>query len=49
MSNKRRRRQSPPADDRERWWRIISLAAVQSLAREALVIVLREIWRGGPW
>ncbi len=48
MSPKRRRRQLPPVDDRE-VKRTVFLAMAQSLIREALVIVLREIWRGGPW
>jgi hypothetical protein len=44
----RHRRRSPPADDRELSKAIIRIVA-QGLFREALLIVLREIWRGGPW
>jgi hypothetical protein len=48
MPTSRHRRQSPPADDHE--LRRLALASVvQGLIREALVIILREIWHGGPW
>ena len=47
MSRKKRHHPPPPVDDRE-LQRTIIVAAVQSFIREALVIVLREIWRGGP-
>ncbi len=43
-----RKYRSPPEEDRELRRRVI-LAAVQGFAREALVILLREVWRGGPW
>jgi hypothetical protein len=48
MTPKRHPRHSPPADDRELRRTLIG-AAVQSLIREALTVILREIWRGGPW
>ncbi len=46
--SRKRHRPPPPADDRK-LKRTIFVAAAQSLIREALVIVLRELWRGGPW
>ncbi len=42
------RRQPPPADGHE-LRRTFIAATAQSLIREALVIILRETWRGGPW
>lgn len=48
MSHKRRRRQPPPEDSHE-LGRTFIVAAAQGLIREVLVIVLREVWRGGPW
>jgi hypothetical protein len=44
----RHRSPSPPKDDRQ-LWRTVGAAIVQGLSREALVVILREIWRGGPW
>jgi hypothetical protein len=44
----RKRHHPPPPDDHE-LRRTVVLAAVQGLIREALLVVLREIWRGGPW
>ena len=43
-----RKHRSPPEEDRELRRRVV-LAIVQGFAREALAILLREIWRGGPW
>lgn len=48
MSHKRHHRQPPPADSHE-LRRTFIIATAQSLMREVLVIVLREVWRGGPW
>jgi hypothetical protein len=39
--------QQPPGDSD--LGRKLTLAAVQGLAREALAILLREVWRTGPW
>ena len=44
MSRKRHRHQPPPAEDHE--LRRVLLAGV---VREVLEIILRELWRGGPW
>ena len=41
--------QPPPEGDHEPWRRIIIPAAVQGLTREALVILLREVWRIYHW
>ena len=41
-----RKHRTPPGENRELWIRAI-LAAVQGVAREALVILLREVWRNG--
>jgi hypothetical protein len=46
--SRKRHRPPPPEDDRE-LRRTVIVAAIQGLIREALVAVLREIWRGGPW
>jgi len=48
MSRKRHRRPPPPADDRE-VKRTVILTVVQGLIRELIEIILRELWRGGPW
>lgn len=48
MPAPRHRRQPPPADGRE-LRRVFFADVVQSLIREALVVILREIWRGVPW
>ena len=40
--------QPPPGEDKELRRKII-LAVVQGLAREALEILLREVWRYRPW
>jgi hypothetical protein len=48
MSHKRHRRQPPPVESDE-LKRTLIVATAQGLIREALVIILREIWRGGPW
>ena len=40
----------PEAEDHRReFWRRITDAVAQSLSREVLVIILREVWRHGPW
>jgi hypothetical protein len=39
---------SPEGDHRE-FWRRVADAIAQGLSREALVIILREVWRSGPW
>jgi hypothetical protein len=39
---------SPEGDYRELWRRITD-AIAQGLSREILVIILREVWRQGPW
>ena len=38
-----------PEGDRREFWRRIADAIAQGLSREALVIILREVWRHGPW
>lgn len=48
MSRKRHRSPPPPEEERE-LRRTIIVAAVQGLIREALAVILREMWRGGPW
>jgi hypothetical protein len=48
MPQPRHRRQSTPADDRE-VRRVIYAALLQNFIREVLVVILKEIWRGGPW
>jgi hypothetical protein len=48
MSPTRRHRQPLPEADRE-LRRTVIVATAQCLIREALVVILREIWRGGPW
>jgi hypothetical protein len=48
LMSRKRHRPPPPEDDRE-LRRTVIVAAIQGLIREALVAVLREIWRGGPW
>jgi hypothetical protein len=40
---------SPPEGDHRKFWRKVTDVVTQCLAREALVIVLREVWRQGPW
>ena len=42
------RRQPPPTDDRK-LRRYLLGAMAEGFAREALAIILREVWRGGPW
>ena len=39
---------SPEGDHRE-FWRRVTDAIAQGLSREVLVIILREVWRHGPW
>lgn len=40
----------PEEDDHHReFWRRIAAAVAQGLSREVLVIILREVWRQGPW
>jgi hypothetical protein len=41
----------PPSDDdhRHEFWRRVTDAVAQGLSREVLVIILREVWRHGPW
>jgi hypothetical protein len=46
--SRKKRHPSPPADGQE-LRRAFIVATAQSFIREALLIVLREIWRGGPW
>lgn len=48
QGGKVRNHKSPPEEDWGLRRRVI-LAAVQGFAREALVILLREVWRGSPW
>jgi hypothetical protein len=43
-----RHRRDPDSGDRE-LRRIAYSALLQGLVREALVVILREIWRGGSW
>ena len=40
---------SSPEGDRREFWHRITDAVTQGLVREALVVILREVWRGGPW
>jgi hypothetical protein len=41
---------APPKDDhREAWRSRITAAIAQGLSRELLLIILREVWRQGPW
>lgn len=43
-------RQKPPSpNDPEPWWRVLIAAIAQGVSREALVIILKEVWRQGPW
>lgn len=43
-------RQKPPSpNDHEPWWRVLIAAIAQGVSREALVIILKEVWRQGPW
>ncbi len=39
----------PPEGDHREFWRRMADAVAQGLTREALVIILREVWRQGPW
>jgi hypothetical protein len=39
----------PEGKGRREFWRRVTDAVAQALSREALVIVLREVWRQGPW
>jgi hypothetical protein len=48
MQAPKHQRQSPPANDRE-LRRLVIGAVVQGFIREALKVILREIWRGDPW
>jgi hypothetical protein len=48
MSGKRHRRPPSSADDRE-LKRTVILTVAQGFIRELVAIILREIWRGGPW
>jgi hypothetical protein len=47
MSHKRQKPPSP--NDHESWWRVLFAAIAQGASREALVIILKEVWRQGPW
>jgi hypothetical protein len=40
---------SPSEYDRREFWRRVMAAIAQGVSREALVIILREVWRQGPW
>jgi hypothetical protein len=40
---------SPEGDDRREFWRRMVAAVAQGVSREALVIILKEVWRQGPW
>lgn len=40
---------SPPEGDHREFWRRMADAIAQGLSREVLVIILREVWRHGPW
>jgi len=48
MSKSRRRLKPPPADDHD-LRHVLFAAAVQDLVREVLMVILRELVRGGPW
>lgn len=48
MHVSKHRRQPPPAEDLKLRRYVIG-AIAQGFAREVLVIILREVWRGGPW
>jgi hypothetical protein len=48
MHAPKHRRHTPPADDRK-LRRCLLGAIAEGFVREALVIILREVWRGGPW
>ncbi len=45
---RKQKHRSPPEEDGELRRRVIC-AVIQGFAREALAILLREIWRGGSW
>jgi hypothetical protein len=40
---------TPTENDRRDLWRRAAGVIAQALSREALVIILREVWRQGPW
>jgi len=44
---------STSEDDKGKFWRkmtsVIAQGLSQGLAREALLIIVREVWRQGPW
>jgi hypothetical protein len=40
---------SPSEGDHREFWRKIAAAVAQGLSREVLVIIVREVWRQGPW
>ena len=40
---------SPSEGDHREWRQRIAAAIAQGLSREVLVIILREVWRQGPW
>jgi len=44
-----RHRHHPPPDNDRELRRVLLAGVVQNLIREVLEIILREIWRGGPW
>lgn len=40
---------APSEDDHRELWRRVIAAIAQGLSREALVIIVREVLRQGPW
>ena len=40
---------TPPEGNHREFWRRVTDAIAQGLSREVLVIILREVWRSGPW
>ncbi len=40
---------SPSEGDHPEFWQRIAAAIAQGLSREALVIIVREVLRQGPW
>jgi hypothetical protein len=42
-------RRTPPPEDARQLWRAIAAAIAQGLSREALLIIVKEVVRQGPW
>jgi len=44
---------SPPDDDQAGFWHKAATAVIQGVSQgislEMLLIIIREVWRGGPW